>query len=95
MAFVAIKIGRRQGGPSRTGSCRGRILIDAQPTSNLPRRTGLFSSQPFGPRAGWLFFRITNSSRVISDMLSVSASPARTVLKNAQLAGGETILSPG
>jgi hypothetical protein len=37
----------------------------------------------------WLFFRVARSSRIGSDMLVVTASPARTVLKNSQLTGGE------
>jgi hypothetical protein len=34
---------------------------------------------------GWLFFRVAHSSRINSDMLVVSVSPARTALKNSQL----------
>jgi hypothetical protein len=48
MAFVAIKIGRRHGGPSRTGTRRARIWID--PQSRRRGTAGLFSAQPFGPR---------------------------------------------
>jgi hypothetical protein len=39
--------------------------------------------------ASWLFFRVARSSRIDSDMLVVTASPARTALKNSQLTCGE------
>jgi hypothetical protein len=39
--------------------------------------------------SSWLFFRVARSSRIGSDMLVVTASPARTVLKNSQLTCGE------
>jgi two-component system sensor histidine kinase LytS len=35
--------------------------------------------------ASWLFFRVAPSSRIDSDMLVATASPARTALKNSQL----------
>jgi hypothetical protein len=38
----------------------------------------------------WLFFRVALSLRINSDMLVVSASAARTALKNSQMAGGES-----
>jgi tetratricopeptide (TPR) repeat protein len=37
----------------------------------------------------WLFFRVARSSRIDSDMLVPTASPAQTALKNSQLTGGE------
>jgi hypothetical protein len=40
--------------------------------------------------ASWLFFRVARSSRIDSDMLVVTASPARTALKNSQLTCGES-----
>jgi hypothetical protein len=40
--------------------------------------------------ASWLFFRVARSLRIDSDMLVANASPARTALKNSQLACGET-----
>jgi len=39
--------------------------------------------------ASWLFFRVTRSSRIDLDMIVGIASPARTALKNNQLACGE------
>jgi len=39
--------------------------------------------------AGWLFFRVARSLRIDLDMLVVTASPARTALKNSQLTCGE------
>ena len=83
MAFVAIKIGGRQDGPSRTGTWRERICSDTQPTSNAA--AGLFLSQPFGPRPVGRFSAPLTPHVSISDMLVVDASPARTALKNSQL----------
>jgi hypothetical protein len=40
--------------------------------------------------ASWLFFCVARSSRIDSDMLIVTASPARTALKNSQLTCGES-----
>jgi hypothetical protein len=39
--------------------------------------------------AGWLFFRVARSLRINLDMLVVTASPARTALKNSQLTCGD------
>src|SRR5271166_6022927 len=79
---VAFKMGRRQGGPSRTGS-RGRISQSirnrraTQPPAHFqpPRPVGCFSVlllDPYESRFG----RFT-------------ASPARTALKNSQLTCGD------
>jgi hypothetical protein len=38
--------------------------------------------------ASWLIFRIAHSLRIDLDMLVVTASPARTVLKISQLTDG-------
>jgi hypothetical protein len=76
MAFVAIKIGRRQSGASRTGTRRARISNDMQPPSNAA--AGLFSSQPFG-RGRLAVFLVARSPRINSDMLVARA------LKNSQL----------
>ena len=38
----------------------------------------------------WPFFRVARSSRIDSDMLVATASPARTALKNSQPNCGET-----
>jgi hypothetical protein len=40
--------------------------------------------------ASWLFFGVARSLRINSDMLVVSASAARTALKNSQLTDGES-----
>jgi hypothetical protein len=40
--------------------------------------------------ASWLFFGVARSLRITSDMLVVSASAARTALKNSQLTDGES-----
>ena len=37
----------------------------------------------------WLFFRVARSLRINLDMRVVTASPARTALKNSQLTCGE------
>jgi hypothetical protein len=88
MAFVAIKMGRRQGGPSRTGGKSGaypnRYVTDEQHS-----RRPIFIAT-LRAVASWLFFRIARSLRINSDMLVVSASAARTALKNSQLTDGES-----
>jgi len=38
----------------------------------------------------WPFFRVAHSLRIDLDMLVVSASAARTALKNSQLTDGES-----
>ena len=40
--------------------------------------------------ASWLFFCVAHSLRIDADMLVISASAARTVLKNSQLTDGES-----
>jgi len=40
--------------------------------------------------ASWMFFCVARSLRIDSDMLVVSASAARTALKNSQLTDGES-----
>ena len=40
--------------------------------------------------ASWLIFRVAHSLRIDSDMLVVTASPARTALKPSQLTDGGT-----
>ena len=45
---------------------------------------GPFSTQPSGPRPGWLFFRVARSTRM-TQIWRFTASPARTALKNSQL----------
>ena len=85
MAFVAIKMGRRQGGLSRTGGKSGaylnRYVTDEQ------RRRGPFSSQPSGHVVSWL--RVARSLRIHSDTLVARA------LKNSQLTDGESYVSYG
>ena len=87
MAFVAIKMGRRQDGPSRPGGKSGaslnRYVTDEQ------RRRPIFIAT-LRAVASWLFFRVARSLRIDADMLGVSASAARTALKNSQLADGES-----
>jgi hypothetical protein len=72
VAFVAIKMGRRQG--ARSGAYLNRYVTDDGP----------FSSQPSGPWASWLFFRVARFLRINSDMLVARA------LKNSQLTDGES-----
>jgi hypothetical protein len=60
--FVAIKMGRRQGGPSRTGG-KGSIskpIRDRRAT----RPPAHFHCNPLGPGASWLFFRVARSTRM-------------------------------
>ena len=82
MAFVAIKIGRRQDGPGRAGTWRERICSDTR--SRGCGTAGLSSSQPFGPWSVGCFSALLASHVSISDML------VARVLKNSQLTGGES-----
>ena len=76
MAFVAIKMGRRQG--ARSGAYLNRYVTDEQ-----RRRRPIFIAT-LRAVASWLFFRVTHSSRINLDMLVVRA------LKNSQLTDGES-----
>ena len=75
MAFVAIKIGGRQGGPSRTGTWRKRICSDTR--SHGCGTAGLFSLRPLRAAVGWLFFRVARSSWLNSDRLVALALEIR------------------
>jgi hypothetical protein len=77
VAFVAIKMGRRQGGPSRTGGKEGAYL-NRYVTDEQRRRRPIFIAT-LRAVASWLFFCVAYSSRINSDMLVVRA------LKNSQL----------
>jgi hypothetical protein len=88
MAFVAIKMGRRQGGPSRTG-VRSGAYLNRYVTDEQRSRRPIFIATPRAA-AGWLFFRVARSLRINLDMLVATASPARTALKNSQLTCGES-----
>jgi hypothetical protein len=76
-----IKMGRRQG--ARSGAYLNRYATDEQRSRRPIFITTLRAA------ASWLFFRVVRSSRIASNMLVVTASPARTVLKNSQLTCGE------
>jgi hypothetical protein len=80
MAFVAIKMGRRQGGPSRTGGLSGAYLnrYVTDPAGARDSRRPIFIAT-LRAVASWLFFCVARSSRINSDMLVVRA------LKNSQL----------
>ena len=81
MAFVAIKIGRRQ------DVRRECILTDTRPTSNAA--AGLFSSQPSGPWPVGCFSALLAPHVSNSDMLVARAS------KNNQLTCGESHVISG
>jgi hypothetical protein len=82
MAFVAIKMGRRQG--ARSGAYLNRYVTDEQRS-----RRPIFIAT-LRAVASWLFFCVAHSLRIDADMLVISASAARTVLKNSQLTDGES-----
>jgi hypothetical protein len=82
VAFVAIKMGCRQG--ARSGAYLDRYVTDEQRS-----RRPIFIAT-LRAVASWLFFRVAHSLRINSDMLVVSASAARTALKNSQLSDGES-----
>ena len=71
MAFVAIKMGRRQG--ARSGAYPDRYVTDEQRS-----RRSIFIAT-LRAVASWLFFRVARSLRIDSDMLVARA------LKNNQL----------
>jgi hypothetical protein len=81
MAFVAIKIGRRQG--ARTGAYLNRYVTNEQ-----RRRRPIFIAT-LRAVASWLFFRVARSLRINSDMLVARA------LKNSLLTDGESHVSYG
>jgi hypothetical protein len=82
MAFVAIKMGRRQGGPNRTGGNSGAYL-NRYVTDEQRSRRPIFIAT-LRAVAGWLFFRVVHSLHINSDMLVARA------LKNSQLIDGES-----
>jgi hypothetical protein len=83
MAFVAIKMGRRQGGPNRTGGKSGAYL-NRYVTDEQRGRRPIFIAT-LRAVASWLFFlRRGGSLRIDADMLVVRA------LKNSQLTDGES-----
>jgi hypothetical protein len=76
MAFVGIKMGRRQG--ARSGAYLNRDVTDEQRSRRpvfIPTLRAV---------ASWLFFRVARSLRINSDMLVARA------LKNSQLTDGES-----
>ncbi|MBV8378561.1 MAG: hypothetical protein JO279_16310 [Verrucomicrobia bacterium] len=77
MPFVTIKMGRRQGGPSRTGAYLNRYVTDERRS-----RRPIFIATLWAA-ASWLFLRVARSSRVDLDML------VARVLKSSQLTCGE------
>jgi hypothetical protein len=79
MAFVAIKMGRRQG--ARSGAYLNRYVTIPRPRDS---RRPIFIAT-LRAVASWLFFGVARSLRINLDMLAVSASAARTALKNRQL----------
>jgi hypothetical protein len=76
MAFVAIKMGHRQG--ARSGAYPNRYVTDEQRS-----RRPIFIAT-LRAVASWLFFRVARSLRIDSDMLVARA------LKNSQLTDGES-----
>ena len=76
MAFVAIKMGSRQG--ARSGAYLKRYVTDEQ-RSRRPIFIATLQAV-----ASWLFFRVACSLRINSDMLVTRA------LKNSQLTDGES-----
>ncbi len=78
MAFVAMKMGRRQG-----------AYLNGYVTDEQRSRRPIFIAA-LRAVASWLLFCVAHSSRINSDMLVASASAARTALKNSQLTGGES-----
>jgi hypothetical protein len=94
---VAFKMGRRQGGPSRTGSREGaylnRYVTDEQRGSRPIFNATLRAT------AGWLFFRVARFLRPPRRMLAAPPGSAQAealragrALKNSQLTCGDVII---
>src|SRR6202011_376993 len=81
-AFVAIKMGRRQDGPSRTGGRSGAYL-NRYATDEQRGRRPIFMAT-LRATASWPFFCVARSSRMNLHMLVTRA------LKNNQLTSGES-----
>src|SRR5580700_10132105 len=62
MSFVAIKMGRRQGGPSRTGGGSGAYLNRYVTDEQRSRRPIFIATLRAG--ASWLFFCVAFSTRM-------------------------------
>ena len=75
-------MGRRQGGPSRTGGKTGAYLNQYVSDEQRSRRPILIATRR--AVASWLFFGVARSLRIDSDMLVARA------LKNSQLTDGES-----
>ena len=75
-------MGWRQG--ARSGAYLNRYVTDEQRS-----RRPIFIAT-LRAVASWLFFCVAHSLRIDADMLVISASAARTVLKNSQLTDGES-----
>src|SRR6202040_3427935 len=60
--FLAIKMGRRQGGPSRTGGRRGAYL-NRYVTDEQRSRRPIFIATLWA-EASWLFFHVARSTRM-------------------------------
>jgi len=76
VAFVAIKMGRRQG--ARSGAYLDRYVTDEQ------RSCRPIFIATLRAVASWLLFRVARSLRIDADMLVTRA------LKNSQLTDGES-----
>jgi hypothetical protein len=93
MSFVAFKMGRRQGGPSRTGGNEGTYL-NRYVTDEQRSRRPIFNAT-LRVAAGWLFFCVPRSLRIDRDMLVAPPASLREALraghalKNSQLICGE------
>src|SRR5271165_11921 len=83
---VAFKMGRRQGGPSRTGS-RGRISKSIR-NRRATQPPAHFQRNPLG-RGRLAVFPRCSLDPYESRYGRFTASPARTALKNSQLTCGD------
>ena len=84
---VAFKMGRRQGGPSRTGS-RGRISQSIR-NRRATQPPAHFQHNPPGRGRLAVFPPPRRIDPYQSRYARFTASPARTALKNSQLTGGD------
>jgi hypothetical protein len=72
----------------RAGLALEDAYLNRSVTDEQRSRRSIFNAT-LRAAASWLFFGVACSLRINSDMLVVTASPARTALKNSQLTCGD------
>ena len=89
--FCAIKMGRRQGGPSRTGGWREHIMKRYVTDGPGCSRRPIFIATLWAG-ASWLFFRVARSHPYDKSIMGASLA---TVENRAQLTSGKILVFRG